>query len=93
MFDKLKGLMELKSKAEEIKKKLDAESVEERSSDGLVSVKLNGSMDVLDVKILKSISGVSPETLEKSVKDAFTRAITSARNAAAKQMLSGGLPF
>ncbi|MFA5162044.1 MAG: YbaB/EbfC family nucleoid-associated protein [Elusimicrobiales bacterium] len=84
MLDKIKELMQLKSKMEEMKKQLDAETVEAASGDGLVHVKMNGSQRVTEVKI--NSAGAQPQALEQAVRETVNRAIELSMQLAAKKM-------
>lgn len=87
MFDKLKQMMELKSKMEALKRELDATVVEAQSADKTVSVKMSASLDVKGVTIS---SAALPEqaraALEKAVADALSTAVAEARKSAAGKM-------
>ena len=51
MLDKMKQLMEMQKKMQEMKRQLDAATFEVVSSDGLVKVVMNGSQEVQEVAL------------------------------------------
>jgi len=85
MFDKIKELMQLKAKMEEIKKQLDGETVEASSGDGLVYVKMTGSQRIAEIK-LSSCSPDKAPAIEKALKETINRAIELSMQLAAKKM-------
>jgi len=86
MFDKLKELMQLKSRMEEIKRQLDSETVEASSSDGSVYIKMNGSQELKELKFKTDIKSANPEKLEKAALETVNRAIKLSQQLAAKKM-------
>ena len=77
MFEKLKQLRKLKKQMDSI--------VIEESSDG-VTVKMNGSMQVLEL----SITDRDNKNLEKNVMKAFNNAVKSVQKRMAKDMMGSG---
>ena len=77
MFEKLKQLRKLK-------KQMDAVVVEE-STDG-ITVKMNGSMQVLEI----SIANKDDKNLEKNVMKAFNNAIKAVQKRMARDMMGSG---
>ena len=51
MFDKMKALLDMQKKIQEIKRQLDATDFEIKSQDGRVTVVMNGSQQVQNVII------------------------------------------
>lgn len=86
MFNKVKALMDMKSKMEQIKRELESSVFEIVSSDGLVKVVMNGAQDVKEVGIQKDLQGLEKNTLEKAVKDAYNKAVKHSRDIAARKM-------
>jgi len=66
MFDKLKGLMEMQKKVQEIKRQLDSMTFEVKSSDGVLTIIMNGSQEVQRVEITGSLPGLNKDVLERS---------------------------
>ena len=86
MFDKMKQLMEMQKKMQEMKRQLDATSFEVSSSDGLVKITMNGSQEVKSVNINGEIKDIDKTQLENSSKDAYNRAIKRSHDLAAEKM-------
>jgi len=86
MFDKIKGLMEMQKTMQEVKRQLDAMSFDIKSSDGLVTITMNGSQEVQKVSIVPDAAGVKTEQLERTFKDTFNRAIKRSHEVAAQKM-------
>lgn len=86
MFDKIKGLMEMQKKMQEIKRELDNATFEVQSSDGLVKITMNGSQEVKAVQITADIAGDQKEKLAQAFKDAFNRSIKRSQELAAQKM-------
>jgi len=86
MFDKMKQLMEMQRKMQEMKRELDNTTFEVLSSDGLVKVTMNGSQEVKEFSIQGDIQRIEKTTLEKAIKDAYNRAIKRSHDIAAQKM-------
>ena len=86
MFDKIKALMDMQKKMQEIKRELDNASFEVQSSDGLVKITMNGSQEVKAVQITADIPDDQNEKLAKAFKDAFNRSIKRSQELAAQKM-------
>jgi DNA-binding YbaB/EbfC family protein len=86
MLDKLKALMDMKNKMEQINRELEKTVFDITSPDGLVKITMTGSQDVQDVCIQKDMAGLSKNTLEKAFKDAYNKAVKHSRDIAAQKM-------
>ncbi|HNQ51336.1 MAG TPA: YbaB/EbfC family nucleoid-associated protein [Candidatus Omnitrophota bacterium] len=86
MFDKIKGLMEMQKKMQEVKRQLDALTFEVKSADGSVTVAMNGSQEVQSVAIAGSLAGLQKDALERQCRDTFNAAIRRAQGLAAQKM-------
>ncbi len=86
MFDKMKQLMEMQKKMQEMKRQLDETFFEIASSDGLVKITMSGSQEVRDISIQKEVQGIEKAALEKAMKDAYNRAIKRSHDLAAAKM-------
>ena len=86
MFDKIKNLMDMQKKMQEIKRQLDSATFEIKSSDGLVTIGMNGSQEVQHVSIAADAAGLKKDLLERAFKDTFNRAIKQSHELAAKKM-------
>jgi DNA-binding YbaB/EbfC family protein len=84
MFDKMKQLMEMQKKMQEMKRVLENTNFEIASSDGLIKITMNGAQEVKTV----SIQGEQLEkaALERAMKDAYNRAIKRSQDLAAEKM-------
>ncbi|MBU0503822.1 MAG: YbaB/EbfC family nucleoid-associated protein [Candidatus Omnitrophica bacterium] len=86
MLDKLKALMDMQKKMQDVKKELDNIDFEVLSSDGLVKLTMNGSQELKQVKITVGLAGLEVNNLESSLKDAWNRAIKRSHELAALKM-------
>jgi len=93
MFDKIKAIMDMKKKMEEIKQELDKTEFEISSSDGLVRITMNGSQEVQKVAIARNPQNLSDEKLQDAIKDSLNRAIKRSQEIAAQKMrdAAGGI--
>ncbi|HOI42938.1 MAG TPA: YbaB/EbfC family nucleoid-associated protein [Elusimicrobiales bacterium] len=90
MFDKMKELMEMKRKMEELKRELD--SLELAAEDSLVKVTITASQEVKKVEVKCDLAGADKGKLEASVADTVNRAIKQSQKTAAERMHKlGGL--
>jgi DNA-binding YbaB/EbfC family protein len=95
MFDKMKQLMEMQKKMQEMKRALDVTVFEVASSDGLVRISMNGSQEVESVSLSDSAAAAPKSALEKSLQDAYNKAIKRSQAIAAekmKEMTGFGIP-
>jgi len=86
MFDKMKQLMEMQKKMQEIKRELDNTNFEIASSDGIVKITMNGSQEVKDIILQRPPQELEKANLEKALKDAYNRAIKCSHDIAAQKM-------
>jgi len=86
MFDKMKQLMDMQKKMQEIKRELDNTNFDIASSDGLVKITMNGSQEMKDIKIQGELDKIEKINLEKAVKDAYNRSIKRSHDIAAQKM-------
>lgn len=102
MFNNLSNLAELMRNAGKIRESVERATealgqlvVEGTAGGGSVTVKANGRMEVLSVKISPELLSDDPEMLEDLVTAAVNQALTKAREAAAQSIsgLAGGLPI
>jgi len=94
MFDKMKGLMEMRKKFEEIKKELDRTNFDIEGSGGLVKITMNGSQEIQEVSLDSVCLDGAKDNLQKELKDVFNRAIKRSQEIAAQKMKeASGLNF
>ncbi len=86
MFDKMKQLMEMQKKMQEMKRELEAAAFEAASADGTVKVTMNGAQEVNEVKIQADLANTEKANLESALKDAYNRAIKRSQALAAEKM-------
>lgn len=86
MFDKIKGLMDMRKKLEEIKKELDKTNFSVESPGGVVKITMNGSQEVQEVSLCDDSLGNAKDKLEKDLKDTINRAVKRSQEIAAQKM-------
>jgi len=86
MFDKMKALLDMQKKIQELKQELQNTNFEITSSDGLVKITMNGSQEVKDISIQSNIQGIEKTTLERVIKDTYNKAIKRSHELAAEKM-------
>jgi len=86
MFDKMKQLMEMQKKMQELKRELESTVFEVASKDGCVKVSMSAAQEVKEVFINIDTSKADKAALERSSKDAFNKAIKRAQEIAAGKM-------
>ncbi|HEX9503969.1 MAG TPA: YbaB/EbfC family nucleoid-associated protein [Patescibacteria group bacterium] len=85
MFEQLKNLNNLRKQAAELQKQLEAEKVTATSSDGTVTLTINGSHELLDVKINSELSAINKDQLAGSFKNAYAKAENELKSILAKK--------
>ena len=86
MFDKMKQLMDMQKKMQEIKRELENTNFEIASSDGVIKITMNGSQEVKETSIQADIQQIEKTALEKAIKDVYNRAIERSHEIAAEKM-------
>jgi len=86
MFDKMKALMDMQKKMQEMKRELDNANFEIQSPDGLVEITMNGSQEVKEISIKGEPKELEKANLEKAIKDAYNMAIKRSHDIAASKM-------
>ncbi len=86
MFDKMKQMLEMQRKMQEMKRQLDAATFSVVSADGSVTVSMNGSQEVMGVTLRQDYASVAKDSLEKAIRDAYNRAIKRSHELAAQKM-------
>ena len=80
MFDLMKQAMQMKKEAGKIQQELVAHTYEATSADEKVKVVVNGKMEIISLKISPdAFTGLSPEKLERNIKDTINEALTKAQ--------------
>lgn len=88
MFDKMKQLMDMQRKMQEVKRQLDEASFDVASPDGLIKITMNGAQEVKGISIQADLKTTDKAVLEKSAKDAYNKAIKRSHDLAAEKMRS-----
>jgi len=88
MFDKMKQLLDMQKKMQEIKRELESASFEVSSSDGLVKLTMTASQELKALGIQGEMQTIQKSTLEKSMLDAYNKALKKSREIAAEKMKS-----
>ena len=86
MFDKMKQLMDMQKKMQEVKRQLEETNFDVLSSDGLFKITMNGAQLVKAVSIQADLQSTDKATLEKAALDAYNRAIKRSHDLAAEKM-------
>jgi len=86
MFDKMKALIEMQKKMQELKRELENMDFEITSFDNLLKIKMNGAQEVKEVNFLGDLSAMEKTNLEKTIKDTYNRAIKRSQDLAAEKM-------
>lgn len=86
MFDKMKTLMDMQKKMQEMKRELDNTNFDVQSHDGLVKITMNGSQEVKEVSLKTEFKEAEKSILEKTIKDAYNMAIKRSHDIAASKM-------
>ncbi|PIS47826.1 MAG: hypothetical protein COT17_01425 [Elusimicrobia bacterium CG08_land_8_20_14_0_20_51_18] len=88
MFDKMKDMLELKKKAEQLKKELDG--LKFASEDSLVKTEVNASLEVLAVEIKGDLDSLDKNKVQESIKENINKAFRNAQLEAAKRAMGMG---
>jgi nucleoid-associated protein EbfC len=101
MFDNLKNMgkmvqqaQQMKKRMQEVQSELKKKEIIGQAENNQIQVKMNGELEVLDVKIEASL--LNPDNvskLEQGIKSAFSEATIRAKNIAAENLkkVTGGL--
>ncbi len=93
MFDKMKGLLEMQKKMQEVKRTLEETDFDLQSSDGVVKITMNGAQEVKAITVKDNLTQQERARLDAILKDTFNRAIKRSQEIAAQKMreVAGGL--
>ena len=86
MFDKMKALLDMQKKMQEMKRELENTDFEIQSPDGLVKITMNGAQEVKEISIQGNIQEIDKTNLEKTLRDNYNRAIKRSHELAAEKM-------
>ena len=86
MFDKMRGLLEIQKKAEELKRELDSASIEVGDVRG-IKIVISGSQNFQSVEIAPELLiSENQERLKNDLRRALNSAIRKSQNLAAQKM-------
>ena len=86
MFDKMKNLYELQQKARELKKQLEGITLERKSHDGLITLRVNGMQRIQSLSIdPQFLSPDQKDRLETSLKMLISEAFEEIQKKSAEQ--------
>ena len=89
MFDLMKQAMQMKREAGKIQQELVAHTYQATSADEKIKVTVNGKMEIISLNISPdTFTSVSPEKLERNIKDTINEALTRAQKDVSEIMKS-----
>jgi DNA-binding YbaB/EbfC family protein len=93
MFDKMKGLLEMQKKMQEVKRTLEEATFDLQSPDGVVKITMNGAQEVKALTVKDNLTEQEQSRLAAILKDTFNRSIKRSQEIAAQKMreVAGGL--
>ena len=86
MFKEMKELFQLKSKMNEIKKRLEGMEIKTLSPKKNIEITISGSQEIKAVSILGDLASCSKEEIASEIKEAANKAIKESQAMAAKTM-------
>ena len=86
MLDKMKALLEMQKKMQEVKRELENTNFDIQSSDGIVKITMSGVQEIKDVTIKDNFDESERMCLGSSLKDTFNRAIKHSQEIAGQKM-------
>ncbi|MDD5771694.1 MAG: YbaB/EbfC family nucleoid-associated protein [Candidatus Omnitrophica bacterium] len=86
MFDKMKQLFEMQKSMQELKRKLEEANFDILSGNGMVKISMNAAQKMNSVTINGSLTEIDKSVLEKSICDAYDRALKHAQEIAAGKL-------
>jgi len=86
MFDKMKQLFEMQKSMQELKRRLEEANFDILSGNGIVKINMNAAQKINAVNINGNLAELDKTVLEKSICDAYDRALKHAQEIAASQL-------
>ena|SRR3989338_7569429 len=86
MFDKMKAMLDMQKKMQEMKRELENTTFEIISLDGVVKITMTGAQEVKEVSITQDLIGIEKQILEKAVKDVYNKGIKRSQEVAAEKV-------
>lgn len=98
MFEKLQNLYKLQKQAKAMQNELQKMTFTAQTSDGLITVVVNGAMELVSLTIAEgTYAHYSEKSLAKAIQETIEKAMTKAKKASSENMKKmmgemGGLP-
>lgn len=86
MLDKMKAMIQMQKKIQELKRQLENTYFETVSSDGVVKIVMSAAQEVKEVSISREMQGLEKADLEKALKDVYNKAIKRCQDIASDKM-------
>ncbi|MDD5561912.1 MAG: YbaB/EbfC family nucleoid-associated protein [Candidatus Omnitrophica bacterium] len=86
MLDKMKQLFEMQRSMQELKRQLEEVNFDVASSNGMVKINMNAAQRINKVDINGNLAELDKAILEKSICDAYDRALKHAQEIAAGKL-------
>ncbi len=86
MFDKMKQLMDMQKKMQEMKRELENTNFQIQSPDGFIKITMNGSQEVQAIDIQGNLQVMDKGQIEEAFKDTFNKAIKRSHDFAKEKM-------
>ena len=86
MFDKMKQLFEMQKSMQELKRRLEEINFDVLSSDGVIKINMNAAQKINNLSINGNLADLDKAVLEKSICDAYDRALKHAQEIAASKL-------
>jgi DNA-binding YbaB/EbfC family protein len=86
MFDKMKQLLEMQKSMHELKRRLESSNFDIASGNGMVKISMNAAQKISSVSINGNLAEIDKAVLEKSICEAYGRALKHAQEIAAGQL-------
>ena len=86
MFDKMKQLFEMQKSMQELKRQLEETNFDSVSSNGIVKINMNAAQKINSVNINGNLAELDKAVLERSICDAYDRALKHAQEIAASNL-------
>ncbi|MFA4988921.1 MAG: YbaB/EbfC family nucleoid-associated protein [Candidatus Omnitrophota bacterium] len=86
MFDKMKQLFEMQKSMQELKRKLEEANFDIMSGNGMVKISMNAAQKINSLSINGDLAQIDKAALEKSICEAYDRALKRAQEIAASNL-------
>ncbi len=86
MFDKMKQLFEMQKSMQELKRRLEEANFDIASGNGMVKINMNAAQKMNSLTINGNLAELDKASLEKSICEAYERALKHAQEIAAGKL-------